>query len=293
MLTYLVLLYLMQRNDDSRQLSTYLPTTHLPSTVSPLFANTTNQLECYRRQSLHYTTYFKYRTRHQTSSCVLAETTYRGPCPPAHRMYLPSPARNHSQLVVYHLYLAPRLHMLYELYVAVAFQKLYIAVLHLAGGQQRRVDLFLCRGDEVLLGSVARGLSWQAKWGERNARVCFFPLDAVMLKKLAGAGVEVVHAPVVVLAPIQCKREAADLEASLDLVRGDGRPRLLSPRRHGPTARRPQLACLGISDGFGAVGGVQSPQEPLHLLVEHAFQRLQKRSQPAPDQEDCGVCSLA
>ena len=48
-LTSLVLLYLMQRNDGSRQLSTYLPTTHLPSVVSPLFAdNTTNQLESYR-----------------------------------------------------------------------------------------------------------------------------------------------------------------------------------------------------------------------------------------------------
>ena len=215
MLTYLVLLlYLMQRNDGSQQLSTYLPTTHFPSAVSPLFAdNTTNQLESYRHQSLHYT-YVKYRTRHQTSSRVLAETTYHGPCPPAHRMYLPFPARDDSQLVVYHLYLAPRLHMLYELYVDVAFPKLYIAVLHLAGGQQCRVDLFLCRGDEVLLGSVARGLIWKAKWRQRNARVCFLPLDALLLKKLAVAGAEVVHAPVVVLAPIQRKREAADLEAS-------------------------------------------------------------------------------
>ena len=99
----------MQRNDGSRQPSTYLPTTRLPSADSPLFAdNTTNQLESYRHQSLHYA-YFKYGTIHQTSSCVLAETTYHGPCPPAHRMYLPSPARNDSQLVVYHLYLAPRL----------------------------------------------------------------------------------------------------------------------------------------------------------------------------------------
>ena len=118
----------MQRNDGSRQLSTYLPTTHLPSAVSPLFAdNTTNQLDSYRHQSLHYTyRCFKYRTRHQTSSCVLAETTHHGPCPPAHRMYLPSSARNDSQLVVYHLYLAPRLHTLYQLYVAVAFQKLRV-----------------------------------------------------------------------------------------------------------------------------------------------------------------------
>ena len=60
----------------SRQLSTYLPATHLSSAVSPPFAdNTTNQLESYRHQSLYYT-YLKHRTRHQTSSsCVLAETT--------------------------------------------------------------------------------------------------------------------------------------------------------------------------------------------------------------------------
>ena len=37
---------------------------------------------------------------------------------PAHRMYLPSPARTDSQLVIYHLYLAPRLHILYELYAS-------------------------------------------------------------------------------------------------------------------------------------------------------------------------------
>ena len=122
--------------------------------------------------------------------------------------------------------------------------------------------------------------------------MCFFPLDALLLKKLALAGADVVYAPVVVLAPIHPKREAADLEAGLDRVPGDGRPRLLAPRRHSATARQPQLACLGIRDGFGVVGGVHSPQEPLHLLVEHAVQRLQKRSKPARDQEDRGVCSL-
>ena len=51
-LTYLVLLYHMQQNDGSRQLRTYLPTTHLPSAVYHFFAdNTTNQLESYRHQS--------------------------------------------------------------------------------------------------------------------------------------------------------------------------------------------------------------------------------------------------
>ena len=78
-----LMLYLMQRSDGSRQLSTYLPT-YLPFAVSPLFAdNTTTKLEPYRHHSLHYT-YFVYRR---------GDTTYHGPCPPAQPMYLPSPAR--------------------------------------------------------------------------------------------------------------------------------------------------------------------------------------------------------
>ena len=107
-------------------------------------------------------------------------------------------------------------------------------------------------------------------------------LNALLLK-LAVAFTEVVHAPGVVLAAIERKREAADLEASLDHLGGDGCPCVLAPRGDGPTPRRCQLARAVY------LLGVHAPQQPLHLLVERAVQRLEVRSQPAWDEDDDGV----
>ena len=42
----------------------------------------------------------------------------------------------------------------------------------------------------------------------------------------------------------------------------------------------------------GGMGGVHSPQQPLHLLVEHAVQGLEKRNPPTRDQHDGGVGSF-
>ena len=122
--------------------------------------------------------------------------------------------------------------------------------------------------------------------------MCCLPLHALLLEKLAVAFTEVVHAPGVVLAAIERKREAADLEAHLDHIRGDHWPRLLAPRRHRPTSRGLQLARVDVGDSCGGMGGVHSLEQPLHLLVEHAVQRLEERSQPSRDQDDGGVSSF-
>ena len=47
------------------------------------------------------------------------------------------------------------------------------------------------------------------------------PLDTMLLQELAVAFPEVVHAPGVVFTAVERKREAADLEASLDYLGGD------------------------------------------------------------------------
>ena len=70
------------------------------------------------------------------------------------------------------------------------------------------------------------------------------PLPALLLEKLAVAFTEVAHAPGVVLAAIERKHEAADLEAHLDHIWGDHRQRLLAPRRYSPTSRGLQFAVL-------------------------------------------------
>ena len=61
------------------------------------------------------------------------------------------------------------------------------------------------------------------------------PLDTLLLQELAVAFPEVVHAPGVVFTAVERKREAADLEASLDHLGGDECPCVLAPRRDGPT----------------------------------------------------------
>ena len=109
------------------------------------------------------------------------------------------------------------------------------------------------------------------------------PLDTLLLQELAVAFPEVVHAPGVVFTAVERKREAADLEASLDHLGGDGCPCVLAPRGDGPTPRRCQLARAVY------LLGVHAPQQPLHLLVEHAVQRLDERSQTAWDEDDDGV----
>ena len=122
--------------------------------------------------------------------------------------------------------------------------------------------------------------------------MCCLPRDALLLEKLTVSFTEVVHAPRVVLAAVEREREPADLEESLDHLGGGGCPRLLAPRRHLPTPRRLQLARLGVFDRRRSVGGVLPPHQPLHLLVEHAVQRPEERSQPAWDQDDDGVAPL-
>ena len=52
----------------------------------------------------------------------------------------------------------------------------------------------------------------------------WFPLDALVLKKLAVTFREVVRVPGVVFTAIERKREATDLEASLDRLGDDGFP---------------------------------------------------------------------
>ena len=47
----------------------------------------------------------------------------------------------------------------------------------------------------------------------------------------------------------------------------------------------------GVCDRCCGVNGVLTPYQPLHLLVEHAIQRLEERSQPAWDQDDDSFCS--
>ena len=54
--------------------------------------------------------------------------------------------------------------------------------------------------------------------------MCCFPLDALLLEKLAVTFPEVVRAPGVVFTAVERKRAAADLEASLDRLAGDGCP---------------------------------------------------------------------
>ena len=122
--------------------------------------------------------------------------------------------------------------------------------------------------------------------------MCCLPRDALLLEKLTVSFTEVVHAPRVVLAAVEREREPADLEASLDHLGGDGCPRPLAPRRHLPTPRRLQLARLGVFDRRRSVSGVLPPHQPLHLLVEHAVQRLEERSQPAWNQDDDGAAPL-
>ena len=54
--------------------------------------------------------------------------------------------------------------------------------------------------------------------------MCCFLLDALLLKELAATFPEVVRAPGVIFTAVERKREAADLEASLDRLMGDGCP---------------------------------------------------------------------
>ena len=86
------------------------------------------------------------------------------------------------------------------------------------------------------------------------------PLDALLLQKLAVAFPKVVRAPGVVLTAVERKREAADLEASLDRLGGDGCQCVLAPLSHDPTPRRFQLARPGVTFDRRAVGGVHAPQ---------------------------------
>ena len=116
-----------------------------------------------------------------------------------------------------------------------------------------------------------------------------FPLDALLLKKLAVTFPEGVRTPGVVFTAVERKREAADLEASLDRLGGDGCPRLFAPRGHDPTPRGLQLARLEVCYRRRGVGGVLAPHRPLHLLVEHETQRLEERSQPTWDEDDDGI----
>ena len=44
-----------------------------------------------------------------------------------------------------------------------------------------------------------------------------------------------------------------------------------------------------VCDRRRGVGGVLAPHQPLHLLVEHAIQRLEERSQPTWDEDGDGV----
>ena len=110
----------------------------------------------------------------------------------------------------------------------------------------------------------------QLERGQGCVGVYYLPLHALLLEMLAVAFSEVVHAAGVVLAAIERKREAADLEAHLDHIRSDHCPRLLAPRRHSPTSRGLQLARFSVGDRCCGMDGVHSPQQPLHLLVEHA-----------------------
>ena len=71
----------MQRNDSRLQLSTYLRYAHRLSSLRRQHHKQTRILP-----SPVVALYFKYRARHETSTCVLAEATYHGPCLPAHRI---------------------------------------------------------------------------------------------------------------------------------------------------------------------------------------------------------------
>ena len=72
----------MQRNDRCLQLSTYLRYSHSFSSLRRHHHKQTRILP-----SPTVALCFKYRARHKTSTCVLAEATYHGPCLPAHRIY--------------------------------------------------------------------------------------------------------------------------------------------------------------------------------------------------------------
>ena len=54
--------------------------------------------------------------------------------------------------------------------------------------------------------------------------MCCFPLDVLLLKKLAVTFPEAVRAPGVVFTAVERKRGAADLEASFDRLGDDGYP---------------------------------------------------------------------
>ena len=56
-----------------------------------------------------------------------------------------------------------------------------------------------------------------------------------------------------------------------------------------PRPRRFQLVRLGVCDRRRRVDDVLAPHQPLHLLVEHAIQRLEERSQPTWHEDDDGV----
>ena len=50
--------------------------------------------------------------------------------------------------------------------------------------------------------------------------------------------------------------------------------------------QRLQLARLGVCDRRRGVSRVLAPHQPLHLLGEHAIQRLEERSQPTWEEDD-------
>ena len=91
-----------------------------------------------------------------------------------------------------------------------------------------------------------------------------------MLEELTVTFTEVVRAPGAVFDAVERERKAADCEASLDHVGGDGCPRLLASRGHGPMPGWHQFARLGVCLRCCGVGGVLRPHQSLHLLVERA-----------------------
>lgn len=64
------------------------------------------------------------------------------------------------------------------------------------------------------------GSYWSPERGQNYVGLYCSPLDALLLEKPTATFTEVVRAPDVVLAAVERKREAADLEASIDHVGG-------------------------------------------------------------------------
>lgn len=146
--------------------------------------------------------------------------------------------------------------------------------------QKPSLWLLLCIGNWAGADSIAFGYYWQLERRKSYVGMCCLLLGALLLDKLTVTPTEVERAPDVILTAVERKSEAEDLEASLDNLGGVGYSRLLAPSRRSATPRRLQLAHRGVCDRCCGLGGVLLPHQPLHLLVQHAIQRLEERRQP-------------